>query len=125
MSISWVAYDLYKDELLAAYAAEVCKKYGLDYKTLPLVTRRRIVHYRCERCGQHPLYHVDYLHTNKPRCNLCGMVIKLGRAKYTRLRKEVLKLARQMDSSTVVVVSHGPEMTQENIAHEQALEIRR
>ena len=101
--------SLHSDDLLVRHAVQVCQKYGLKYKALSAANRKRIISYRCERCGSsHLLYHLDYSATNRPKCKLCGMMIQLGRSKYTRLRREVAWRLSHDDVNYQIPVLQNP-----------------
>lgn len=102
------APSIIKDSLLTSHAVRVCRKHGLEYRALPIFTRKLITHYLCEKCKLQPLYHIDIVHLNKPRCALCGSMIKLGRSRFTRLRKEILL---SLQSSLFVQQAAHPTQT--------------
>ena len=78
------------ERLLTAHAIRVCKEHGINYIELPLMSRKLITHYCCDRCKFQSLSNIDFRSSNKPRCRLCGMRVHLGRSKFTKLRRKVI-----------------------------------
>jgi predicted RNA-binding Zn-ribbon protein involved in translation (DUF1610 family) len=78
------------ERVLTAHAIRVCKKYGINYIELPLMSRKLITHYCCDKCKFQSLSNIDFRSSNKPRCRLCGMRVHLGRSKFTKLRRKVI-----------------------------------
>lgn len=83
------------ENVLTACAIKVCKKYGINYIELPLMSRKLITHYCCEKCKFQSLSNIDFSSSNKPRCNLCGMRVYLGRSRFTKFRRKIILSLRQ------------------------------
>ncbi|MEO9295612.1 MAG: hypothetical protein ABI347_08440 [Nitrososphaera sp.] len=84
------AVSLPSEKVLTAHAIRVCKKYWINYIKLPLMSRKLITHYCCDKCKFQSLSNIDFRSSNKPRCRLCGMRVHLGRSKFTKLRRKVI-----------------------------------
>lgn len=84
------AVSLASETALTAHAIRICKMYGINYIELPLMSRKLITHYCCDKCKFQSLSNIDFRSSNKPRCSLCGMRVNLGRSKFTKLRRKII-----------------------------------
>lgn len=60
-------------KVLTAHAIRVCEEHWMNYIEPPMMGRKLITHYCCDRCKFRSLSNIDFRSSNKPRCCLCGM----------------------------------------------------
>ena len=93
------------DHILLASSHVVCQRYNIQFSKLSTIQRKFVTHFRCDRCGLLPVYHINLLHMKRVRCGKCGQLIPFKKkGKYGKLRKEIaLQVTRRLKEEVSLI----------------------